>query len=201
MNTFHKIISLVFQPLIMPTIGMMLILRMDLLVALPFQWHLMAILGTFLLTCVLPATLILIMIKRGEVSDLFISNREERTMPYLISFTSMVLWTFFLWYTLRLPLFLVSLGIGTSISILLITIINLKWKISAHMIGIGGLTGGLFGISYKTYDNPLMLFVIALIIATLVAISRIALKAHTPGQTLAGFTLAFFSLFFSIIFF
>ena len=200
MNKFHNLVSIIFQPLLMPTYGMIMLLNLKVFDILPFAWQLIAILGTLLFTGLLPATPILFLMKKGEVHDLFISRREERTLPYLFSFLSYIFWTIFLWRILKFPPFMVAMGIGTAISILLITFINLKWKISAHMSGIGGLAGGIFGICYRMAYNPTWLLIGILCLAALIALSRIELKAHTPGQTLAGFTLTFFSVFLPCVF-
>jgi membrane-associated phospholipid phosphatase len=68
------------------------------------------------------------------------------------------------------------------------------------MSGIGGLAGGIFGICYRMAYNPTWLLIGILCLAALIALARIELKAHTPGQTLAGFTLAFFSVFLPCVF-
>jgi len=196
MKKFYNIVSFVFQPLLMPAYGMAMLINMDVFDVLPFLWKLFAIVGTLLFTGIFPALPILLLMKRGEVHDIFISRKEERTLPYLFSFLAYVFWTLFMWRVLKFPLFMVGIGIGASIYILLITFINLRWKISAHLSGIGGLAGGIFGICYRMAYNPLWLFALIFAISALVAISRIALKAHTPGQTLAGFTLGFVSVFF-----
>jgi membrane-associated phospholipid phosphatase len=194
MKKFYNIISLILQPLLMPTYGMLILININVFDALPLNWRIIAILGTLVFTGLVPAAPILLLMRKGAVHDLFISRREERTMPYLFSFLAYIFWTMFLWHTLQLPLFMVAIGVGTSLSILLITFINLKWKISAHLSGIGGLAGGVFGISYRMAYNPVWLFVIILFLSALVALSRIELKAHTPGQTLAGFLLGFMSV-------
>lgn len=194
MKKFYNIISLILQPLLMPTYGMLILININVFDALPLNWRIIAILGTLVFTGLVPAAPILLLMRKGAVHDLFISRREERTMPYLFSFLAYIFWTLFLWHTLQLPLFMVAIGVGTSLSILLITFINLKWKISAHLSGIGGLAGGVFGISYRMAYNPVWLFVIILFLSALVALSRIELKAHTPGQTLAGFLLGFMSV-------
>ena len=199
MRTFHKIISFVFQPLLMPTFGMLILVNLEIFVYMPFIWRLIAIVGTFLFTGILPALPILLMMRRGEVSDLFISKREQRTLPYMFSLLAYVFWTVFMWKTLQLPLFMVYMGIGTAVSILLITLINTKWKISAHLSGVGGFAGGLFGISYQMAYNPVVFIIAVFSISALVAISRIELKAHTPMQTLAGFSLGFVSIFISCL--
>ena len=185
----------------MPTFGILLLMNMDVFSTLPLLWRWIAIGGTFLFTAVLPAVPILLMLRKGEVQDLFISRREERTMPYLFSFMAYVFWALFMWRTMHFPLFIVSMGIGSAVSIFIIVIINLQWKISAHMAGIGGLTGAIFGVSYRMAINPLWFLIIILTISALVALSRIGLRAHTPGQTLAGYVVGFLAVFLPCIFF
>lgn len=200
MNKIYNLISLVFQPLLMPTFGALLLVNLDIFDNLSMLTTLIIVGGTFLLTGVLPALPILLMLKTGDVHDVFISKREERTIPYLYAFLSYLIYTFFLYKVIHFPLFIVAMGIGVSLSILLITLINLKWKISAHLSGIGGLAGAIFGISYRLGYNHLGLLVIVLAISALVALSRIELKAHTPGQTLAGFVIGFISVFTPCVF-
>lgn len=195
MNKFHNIVSIIFQPFLMPTYGALLLVNLDAFNSLMLFTKAIIVGGTLLFTGIMPALPILLMLKSGEVNDLFISRREERTIPYLFAFFSYVVYTFFLYKVVHFPMFIVAMGIGVSISILLITLINLKWKISAHLSGIGGLVGGVFGISYRMGYNHLGLLITILAISALVALSRIELKAHTPGQTLAGFLLGFITVF------
>jgi len=179
----------------MPTYGMIMLMNMDVFSPLPYVWRLIAVGGTLLFTGILPAVPILLMLRKGDVSNVFISKREERTMPYLFSFLAYVFWALFMWRTLQFPTFLVAMGIGAAVSIFIIVFINLKWKISAHLAGMGGLTGAVFGVCYRMAVNPLWLLVTLLLISAVVAIARIELKAHTPAQTLVGFVVGFILLF------
>lgn len=201
MKIFYKAITLIFQPLLMPTFGMIILMNMTFFVGLPPLWRWISIIGTFIFTAVLPALPILVMLRKGEINDLFISKKEERTMPYLISFLAYVFWSMFMWRTLQFPMFIVAMGIGSAISIIAITIINLKWKISAHLGGIGGLTGAVFGVCYRMAINPLLFLIVILAISALVALARMELKAHTPGQVLSGFVVGFLAVFLPCIFF
>jgi membrane-associated phospholipid phosphatase len=201
MKTFYKAITLIFQPLLMPTFGMMILMNMTFFVGLPPLWRWISIIGTFIFTAVLPAIPILMMLRKGEINDLFISKKEQRTMPYLISFLAYVFWSMFMWRTLQFPMFIVAMGIGSAISIIAITVINLKWKISAHLGGVGGLTGAVFGVCYRMAINPLMFLIVILAISALVALARLELKAHSPGQVLAGFVVGFLAVFLPCIFF
>jgi len=201
MKKFYEIISLVFQPLLMPTYAMILLMNMDIFLPLALFWRSVAIVGTMLFTGVFPAIPILMMMKRGEVNDLFISKKEERTMPYLFSFMAYVFWALFMWRTLQFPTFIVAMGMGSALSIFVIIFINLRWKISAHAAGMGGFCASIFGVCYRTAINPVWLFVIVLCISGLVALSRLELKAHTPAQVLAGFLIGFAMVFTPSFFF
>ena len=201
MKRIHQLISLVFQPLLIPTFAMLLLMNMDVFILLPLRWQLKAIVGTFIFTGLLPALPIWLLMKRGEVNDLFISKREERTMPYLFSFMAYVFWALFMWRTLQFPMFIVAMGMGSAVSIFIIILINLRWKISAHAAGMGGLCGSVFGVCYRTAINPVGFIALILLISGLVAFSRLELKAHTPGQVLAGFVVGFIMVFTPGLFF
>lgn len=201
MKPIYNLISIVFQPLLIPTMGMIMLMNLDVFSSLPPFWKWVAIFGTFVFTALFPALPVLFLIKKGEVHDVFISKREERTMPYLFSFLAYVFWALFMWRTLQFPLFIVAMGIGSALSIFIILLINMKWKISAHVAGMGGITGAIFGVSYRLAINPVWLFVLILTVSTLVAISRIELKAHTPAQTLGGFIVGFIAVFVPCFFF
>ncbi|HRR62645.1 MAG TPA: hypothetical protein P5071_02260 [Paludibacteraceae bacterium] len=200
MKTFYKIISILFQPILLPTYGMLLMMQIPLFANnFPFYWKAYAVGGTFLFTGLLPAIPVLIMYFKKQISNLFISNREERTLPYLFSFLAYLFWGLFLLRTMRLPLFIASVGFGSALSIIIITFINTKWKISAHLTSMGGFTGGVFGICYRFALNPVWLFVVVLFVSCLSAIARIGVKAHTPMQTLAGFVVGFLCTFIPVM--
>jgi len=190
----------VLQPLLMPTFGIIVMLFTSIPEMYIPLWKWYAVIGTFLFTALLPATPILIMMQRGELRDLYISKKEQRTIPYLFSLLAYTFWTIFLWRVLRMPPFVVAMGVGATMSIVIITIINLRWKISAHLSGIGGLAGGIFAYSFVMFANPLPLLIAILGFSALTALSRIGLKAHTPGQTLAGFAVGFLLVFLPAVF-
>jgi len=195
MKQFHKVISFVFQPLLMPTFGIIMLLFTNLALFYTDIWKWFALGGTFLFTAILPATPILMMMRKGQIRDLYISKREQRTFPYLFSLLAYIFWTIFMWRVLQVPFFIVAMGVGSVLSIIIITMVNMKWKISAHLSGIGGLTGGVFAYCYVMAVNPVWLMILMLVISALTALSRIELKAHTPTQTLAGFTVGFLMVF------
>ena len=74
---------------------------------------------------------------------------------------------------------------------MLTAIINLKYKISAHMVGIGGLLGSLIVVSYVLKYNAVPQLSVLVLLAGVIATCRLYLKAHEPKQIYSGFFLGF----------
>ena len=148
------------------------------------------------MTAIVPALFIWIMYKTGMAGDLDLTNRKERTLPYII-FAISLLATGFLLYKLRMPVWFLLELFGACAALLIAMLINHYWKISAHMIGVGGLIGGIFGAAQIQMINPYVGIVIAFVVAGLVGTSRLILKRHTPMQVYAGFMLGFTCVFLS----
>ena len=74
-----------------------------------------------------------------------------------------------------------------SVLMLVSLIITFFWKISLHMIGVGGFLGLLFVLSFA--QNPLAIQVLpyVILLAGIVGTSRLYLQAHSPIQIYAGF--------------
>ena len=184
-----KILSVVLYPLFVPTYGISLFCYAYSLHVAPMaiRWILIAIIGTFLLTCVLPITAIWIMMRRGEVKDFYIDDPRERTMPYIYALMGFAFWAYLLVAILHAPLFLSYIAIGATVAIGIVATVNRWWKISAHLIGFGGLVGALFcyciGIgAIPTVGTMILWFGLSL----LLMVARIYLNAHTPAQVCAG---------------
>lgn len=192
LDILAKIISVVLYPLFIPTYGIGLFCYMHGLHVAPLnlEWILVAVFGTFLLTCVLPITAIWIMMKKGEVKDFYIDNPHERTMPYIYSALGFAFWSYLLVSILHAPLFLSLIAIGATLAISLVAIINRAWKISAHMTGFGGLVGGIFCYCLGIGAIPTWgTFGLWLGLSLLLMWARLHTQAHTPAQVSAGWLL------------
>ncbi len=141
MNQFARIISSVFQPLLMPVYSILLLFvytHFKLLFANQF-WTIMA--PVILFSFVVPGILIYAVYKLKLISDLSLKIRKERFIPYSIVLVSYLVMIFY-YYRIRMPGWFLML-VASSIAVILIAIfITMWWKISAHMFGIGGLLGG-----------------------------------------------------------
>lgn len=194
MRLLANIVSLLFHPLLMVTYGMILATMFTYLSVYPSMMKLMAVGGTFFSTALVPGLFLLLMIKSRLIADVELSDRKEQTVPYLIFITSILSCIFFL-YKLLIPLWFLSLLVGACIALFMALFINLFWKISAHAIGIGGLLGGIMGISKIHLLNSYGCFIVVILVAGLLGTSRIILKRHTPMQVYVGFCLGFICTF------
>ena len=114
---------------------------------------------------------------KKKFSDLDVSKRETRTPLLLIAIFSYLAATIIFSITNTKILFLLALGC-TFVS-LIITVVNLFWKVSIHCAGV---TGPIFSLIFVFGLTALPLSVII----GLVGWSRIKLKNHTFSQTLVG---------------
>lgn len=187
-----NILSVVFYPLFVPTYGMALFCYSyhTVIQPLPVIWSAVAIGGTLFLTAVIPITAIWIRMRRGAMTDMQITNPSERTIPYLYSIMGFCFWCYLLIRILQVPPYLGFVGVGATIAIGLVTVINRFWKISAHLTGLGGLFGGLITYCIGIGAIPTLgTMVLWLSVVLLVMYARLRLNAHTPAQVGAGWLL------------
>jgi hypothetical protein len=143
---------------------------------------------TFLATFISPVLGSLALLKLGAISSLEMNTKEERKIPYLLTAVFYFAESYFL-IRLDLPVLLQSLFLGTTLLILMALVINIFWKISSHMIGIGGMCGMMLAISYRLQIDLHLTLMALFLIAGLVAYARLRLEAHSAAQVYAGFFL------------
>ncbi len=181
-------ISWILHPLLMPTYAMLLILSQDNFFVLVLPQKLKLILAGLVLanTVFLPLIFIWMMHKRGIISSYKMNERSERSLP----FATTALFYFATWYmmsNLGLPGIYYLFILGGCSLIIISLIINLFWKISIHMVGIGGLTGGFIGLNYQMLTDAGMLILILVFLSGLVGFSRLKLNTHNEPQVYVGF--------------
>lgn len=191
MKSIAHVISTVFQPLLMPTYGVMLLFVYTYFGVMYTNQFWLIITPIFLFSFLIPAILIFMLFRLGVISDLSLKKRKQRFFPYLITLVSYTAMMIF-YYRMQMPKWFLMM-IAASIAIMIIAIlITLVWKISAHMFGIGGLIGGAMSVSYFVErSNPFYMFMGLFILAGFIGTSRLILKRHTLAQVVAGFLLGF----------
>lgn len=189
--TAAHIVSDVFSPILMPTFAMASALWLTMMRYLPVGVRLWALFGVFAITAVVPFVFILILIKRGKVSDTSISDRSQRTAPYCASIICYLGAAFYL-MALKAPMWLPGFFFGAATVSLLSLIITHWWKISAHVGAAGGVAAVIYWLAYRGMIIEPMLWVsVTILLVGVIAWARLYLDRHTPAQVLAGALMAF----------
>ncbi len=192
-NRFAQFLSIIFHPVLMPTYALLLIFRQSTYFAHTISNEIKFRLFEIILlnTLILPVVISYILVRRGWIKSLEMQQREERLFPYLSNLL-LLLFSAYMIYALRLPRVFFLLTLGAAAAVVIAVIINTKWKISIHMVGLGALLGTLFGLSSFLLIDLRMVIILFLLIAGLVGVARLTLGAHRPSQIYAGFFVGFF---------
>lgn len=190
-----KIFSIVFQPLLIPTYTLMILfnLKNHIALGIPLSARQMILGMVFITTFLLPALFLLFLYKRGIIKTLQMYSREERILPMIIT-SLFYITTYYIIRKFQLDSIYLRLFLGSVVSILFALVVSLYWKISMHMMGIGGFVGSLAGVSHSLNIDMSTWIIIALFCSGLTGFARLRLNAHTPGQVYVGFLSGFLIL-------
>lgn len=183
-----KFISVIMHPMFMITWGMLVMFNLNAyfvrILPTNFKWSIiLLVVGN---TILLPTILLWIMAKRNIISSLQIPIREERTWPFLI-YAIFYASTYYLMIKLELPRLYYMFIAGGLATIIIATAINFFWKVSIHMIGIGGVTGGFLALSYRSLINEPVLIIVLLLLSGMVGFARLKSNTHSPAQVYVGY--------------
>lgn len=187
MKRISEILSVLFSPLLVPTYGMILAAFLTILRYLPVNLLCTAVGITFVITCLIPVSVIMALFRSGMVSDPGLNERKERYLPYG-AVVLCYLGCGFFFFKASAPLWLPMFFAGAALATVINVAVNYWWKISAHAAAMGGLVALLFRIvasHYALYNMNLWLSAV-IILAGAVMTARVYLGRHTLWQVLAG---------------
>ena len=186
LRTASRIISGIFNPFIIPFGGFLVLFLFSYLRIMPFQYKLIVLAVVYCFTILMPMLTIFFFQKINGWGIKELSHREKRFIPYILTIMAYV-FCLLMMYKLNLPRYMSGIILATLIAMVICIFINLKWKISEHMTGMGGVVGGLIAFSFLFNYNPVWWLCFFILIAGMLGTSRIILKQHTLGQVLSGF--------------
>ena len=178
LNTFSKIISIIINPLLVAPLSFAIMIYDDASLEMKHIFFCISI----LFTNIFPLITIYNFIRLGKVSSFDAPIKEQRIELLAIAAIYYAAGFILLWYMGAPPIVTGSMfcyAVNTAI----VWRITMAWKISIHMIGLGGPIVALWLAGYKC---PLTMG------TALVAVgaSRLFLKAHTFSQIIVGSILA-----------
>lgn len=189
-----RTISVVFHPLLMATYSciFLYLLTPQLYSPIPIKAIPNFIAVIFLTTFLIPVLSILFLKITRKVSNFDITNREERSLPFISIGAFYGVTTYMLYSKMRVPHSLLVMMISVTVLIILIFIISLKFKISVHSAGAWGVAGLFSALSMKYLNTDVALSLSLIYIsAGLTTSSRLFLEKHTPSESWSGIFLGF----------
>ncbi len=139
------------------------------------------------IVAMVPTFYIALQVRRGNITDLHMPNREERIRPFVVSTISTALATVLL-YQINASAIMRLFAMSSLIQLVIMALITTMWQISIHTMSITGAVitaGTLFGIPIAIVLAPLIV---------IVALARLKLRRHTRAQVIAGFVVGAISV-------
>ena len=184
--------SSALSPILMPTYGVFLVMWVSVLCLLPYGTRVAVLLVCMGITCILPLIFLSVLRHFKLIKDLHVEVREQRFLPYLFTALCYIAAAYYLYYC-HSPQWFIMFMVGSAVTVLVMMLINLKWKISAHMAGIGGVVALVYQIHVQGLSafDLFWLLCFTIIVAGALGSARLVLKRHDTLQVLAGVVLGF----------
>ena len=196
-----KLISFLFHPVFMPIVVVYLSLNLVPNIGFAINNYLSFIYFIlFLSTILLPLISVFFLLKTGVISSFEMNNHKERSITIFITIIWMVYGYYKISSFLLFAPILKSEFLGAVVILCIASIISRFWKISLHMLGVGGLVGVLLALNVL-FGNLFQWLIIAILVSGIVATARLTEGAHTHGQVYAGFFTGVFVEFSCILLF
>jgi len=194
-----KIVSAVFSPFFAPAWAVLGLFAFSYLSFLDTSYQIMVLGVVLLFTVVVPLLSITIFRVMNKWTHWQLSKRKNRFLPYVITLISYLVCLEEMSAN-RMPMFFRGIILAAIVSMALCFIINIWWKISTHMVGMGGLVGSVFAFSNLLGFNPLIPSSVLIVISGFLGTSRIILRQHSLMQVFVGFIVGFLSAFYLVLF-
>lgn len=194
-----KIISTFFHPVLIPTLGFILLFNSGFYFSyLSWEAKRFVLLVVFFTTCILPLLSVAVLALNPKF-NVAMNKANDRLVPYIFASVFYYIGYLLLAKISAYPVFKVFM-LASVLVIVGLLLVSLKWKISAQMAAIGGLTGTLLALSFRTGINPAWAVVIVILVSGLTGTINLLQEKHTIGQVLAGYGLGF-SVMYAVLYF
>lgn len=200
-----KLVSYIFNPLAIPTIGFTVLfyaapITIEPLTRDRYPWLLGVI---FLTTCLIPFVSLLSMHFSKRMKDVFIFERQDRVKPFLFTSAFYIVNTIFFYRINNLNQIFVLVLTSITLTVVLCAVVTFWWKISIHTTAMAGMIGVFLCINHKFPMARLSVPLAGSVLVTgLVMTSRLHLKAHKMEEVyvgaLVGFIVNYLFLYFTL---
>lgn len=181
-----RVISAIFTPFSIPFLAFLILFLFSYLRIMPIQYKLIVLGVVYCFIILMPTLTIFLFRKINGFSPEDLGERKRRFMPFLLTITSYV-FCLVMMHRLNIPWYMTGIILAALIMMVICIVVNLKWKLSEHMAGVGAIVGGLVSFSALFGYNPVWWLCLFILIAGVLGTARIILQHHTLGEVLVGF--------------
>lgn len=187
-----RVISAIFTPFSIPFLAFLILFLFSYLRIMPIQYKLIVLGVVYCFTILMPTLTIFLFRKINGFTQEELGERKRRFTPFILTITSYV-FCLVMMHRLNIPWYMTGIILAALIMMVICIIVNLKWKLSEHMAGMGAIIGGLVSFSALFGYNPVWWLCLFILIAGILGTSRIILQHHTLGEVLVGFAVGLIS--------
>ncbi len=201
-----KVVSVIFSPFYLTFWSVAFLLGYNYLkyaswgYRMPLQVYAILLIMVLCFTVVIPLSSINIFRKMCRLSKWQMSHRRYRHLPYLLTLVS-YWFCVLLMRNLHVSAYLHGIVMSAFVIQMVCALLNLRWKVSVYMAGIGGLVGLLLAFSFAFNFNPLWCLCILLLLAGVLGTSRMILCQHSLAQIIVGFLVGVGCGFYFVLFY
>ena len=185
-----RIVSAVFTPFSIPFVAFLILFLFSYLNIMPLAYKLIVLGVVYCFTILMPTLTIFLFRKINGFEAKDLTDRKKRYVPYLLTIISYV-FCMLMMRKLNIPWYMSGIILTALLMMLISIILNLKWKLSEHMLGMGGIVGGVVSFSALFGYNPVWWLSLFILIAGVLGTARNILQHHTLSEVLTGFVVGF----------
>lgn len=181
-----KLLSAVFSPFYAPILAFLWLFFFSYLQLYPLAYKIYILVSVFFYTILMPRLSIYLIRRVNKWTGWQASHRHHRHLPYIVTLFCYGCCLYSL-ISINAVMFFRGIILGSLAAQIICAVVNLRWKISTHMVGIGGLVGVILAFSHIFQYNPLWATCGLLLLSGMLGTSRMLLRQHTLAQVLVGF--------------
>ena len=181
-----RITSIVFTPFSIPFLAFLVLFLFSYLRIMPILYKGIVLGIVYCFTILTPTITIFLFRKINGFARQELSERKKRYVPILLTIISYV-FCLLMMRKLNIPWYMTGIIFVSLVISIICILVNLKWKLSEYMAGMGGIIGGLVSFSALFSYNPVVWLCLFILIAGILGSARIVLGHHTLGEVLSGF--------------
>ena len=181
-----RITSIVFTPFSIPFLAFLVLFLFSYLRIMTILYKGIVLGIVYCFTILTPTITIFLFRKINGFARQELSERKKRYVPILLTIISYV-FCLLMMRKLNIPWYMTGIIFVSLVISIICILVNLKWKLSEHMAGMGGIIGGLVSFSALFSYNPVVWLCLFILIAGILGSARIVLGHHTLGEVLSGF--------------